>query len=85
MPIAEIEEAIEDIRAGKMVVIVDDADRENEGDVVVAAEKITPEHINFMARQAGGIICLSILGERLDELKLPLMVQENTARHQNQA
>ncbi len=81
MPIAEIEEAIEDIRAGKMVVIVDDADRENECDVVVAAEKITPEHINFMARQAGGIICLSILGERLDELKLPLMVQENTARH----
>ena len=81
MPVAKVEEAIEDIRDGKMVVVVDDADRENEGDVVVAAEKVTPEHINFMARKAGGIICLSILGDRLDELSLPLMVQENTARH----
>lgn len=73
-----IEEAIEDIRAGRMVVVVDDEDRENEGDVVAAAEKVTPEIINFMATYARGLICLPIHGQRLDELDLELMVSENT-------
>lgn len=73
-----IEEAIEDIRAGKMVVVVDDEDRENEGDVVAAAEKVTPEIINFMATYARGLICMPIHGQRLDELDLGLMVSENT-------
>lgn len=73
-----IEEAIEDIRAGKMVVVVDDEDRENEGDVVAAAERVTPEIINFMATHARGLICMPIHGQRLDELELGLMVSENT-------
>ena len=81
MPISPIDEAIREISEGKFVIVVDDADRENEGDLVVAAEMVTPEHINFMARKAGGIICASLQGERLDELELPLMVRENTARH----
>ncbi|GBD11253.1 Riboflavin biosynthesis protein RibBA [bacterium HR23] len=81
MPFATIEEAIADIRAGKFVIIVDDEDRENEGDLVVAAEKVTPEHINFMAREARGLICVPIIGQRLDELKIPLMVQDNTSSH----
>jgi 3,4-dihydroxy 2-butanone 4-phosphate synthase/GTP cyclohydrolase II len=77
-----IPEAIEDIRNGKMVVVVDDEDRENEGDLTVAAEKVTPEVINFMARHGRGLICLPMTGERLDELRIPLMVQdeENSAR-----
>ncbi|HVN23595.1 MAG TPA: bifunctional 3,4-dihydroxy-2-butanone-4-phosphate synthase/GTP cyclohydrolase II [Syntrophorhabdales bacterium] len=79
MAIASIEEALEDIRNGKMVVIVDDEDRENEGDVMVAAEKATPETINFMARYACGLICLSLTEERARHLKLPLMVRDNTS------
>jgi 3,4-dihydroxy 2-butanone 4-phosphate synthase/GTP cyclohydrolase II len=81
MPFATIEEAIADIRAGKFVIVVDDEDRENEGDLVVAAEKVTPEHINFMAKEARGLICVPIIGRRLDELRIPLMVQDNTAPH----
>ncbi len=76
-----IEEAIEDIRQGKMVVVVDDKRRENEGDVIMAAEKITPEAINFMAKFAGGLICMPIIGERLKELNIGMMVSENTDSH----
>jgi 3,4-dihydroxy 2-butanone 4-phosphate synthase/GTP cyclohydrolase II len=76
MPLANIEQAIEDIRAGRMVIIVDDEDRENEGDLACAAEKITPEIINFMAREGCGLICLPMTEERCDELNLPLQVSE---------
>ncbi|CAN5253452.1 bifunctional 3,4-dihydroxy-2-butanone-4-phosphate synthase/GTP cyclohydrolase II [soil metagenome] len=71
---ASIEEALEDIRAGLMVIVVDDADRENEGDFVMAAEKVTPDAINFMATHGRGIICMPCEGTRLDELRIPLMV-----------
>lgn len=74
-----IEEAIEDIRQGKMIILVDDEDRENEGDLTIAAEKVTPEAINFMAKYGRGLICLSLTPERVDELQLPLMVSDNTA------
>lgn len=73
-----IEEAIEDIKLGKMIVVVDDEDRENEGDLLMAAELVTPEAINFMARQAGGLICMPIVKERLDELNIDMMVYNNT-------
>ncbi len=79
MAIARIEEVIEDVRNGKMVIMVDDEDRENEGDVVIAAEKTTPEAINFMARYACGLICLSLTEERVKHLRLPLMVRDNTS------
>src|SRR5271168_4844887 len=75
---ASIDDAIEDLRAGRMVVIVDDEDRENEGDVAMAAEMITPEAINFMATHARGLICLTITGERADELDLGPMTPINT-------
>ena len=81
MGIASIAEAIEDTKTGKFVIIVDDEDRENEGDLAIAAEKITPEVINFMAKHARGLICLPITGKRLDELRIPMMVQDNTSRH----
>jgi 3,4-dihydroxy 2-butanone 4-phosphate synthase / GTP cyclohydrolase II len=77
---ADIPRAIEDIRAGRMVVVVDDEDRENEGDLTIAAEKITPEAINFMARHGRGLICLAITPERIDELCLHPMTAQNTAR-----
>jgi len=77
--IASIEQVIRDIKVGKMVIIVDDEDRENEGDVMIAAEKTTPEAINFMARYACGLICLSLSEERVKELDLPLMVSDNTS------
>ena len=77
-----IEDAIADIRAGKMVIVLDDEDRENEGDLVMAAQMITPEAINFMRKEAGGLICVAIIGKRLDELQIPLMVAENTALHE---
>jgi 3,4-dihydroxy 2-butanone 4-phosphate synthase/GTP cyclohydrolase II len=82
MPFSSIPEAIDDVRAGRMVVVVDDEDRENEGDLTIAAEKVTPEVVNFMARFGRGLICLPMTGERLDELRIPLMVQddENSAR-----
>jgi len=75
-----IEEAIEDIRQGKMVIVVDDEDRENEGDFILAAEKVTPEAINFMAKYGRGLICVAMTPERLDELGLGPMVIDNTAR-----
>jgi 3,4-dihydroxy 2-butanone 4-phosphate synthase/GTP cyclohydrolase II len=79
-PFARIEDAIAAIRDGKMVIVVDDEDRENEGDLTIAAEKVTPEAINFMARHGRGLICLSMTPERLDELEIPLMVSQNTSR-----
>jgi 3,4-dihydroxy 2-butanone 4-phosphate synthase/GTP cyclohydrolase II len=83
MPFAKLADAIEDFRAGHIVIIVDDEDRENEGDLVCAAEKVTPEIINFMARNGRGLICLSMTEERLDDLQIPLQVSEsdNTAAH----
>jgi 3,4-dihydroxy 2-butanone 4-phosphate synthase / GTP cyclohydrolase II len=76
MPFAKIPDAIEDIRQGRMVVVVDDEDRENEGDLTVAAERVTPDVINFMARYGRGLICLPMTGERLDALRVPLMVRD---------
>ena len=78
-PFATIERAIEELREGRFVVVVDDEDRENEGDLVLAAERVTPEAINFMAREGRGLICLALTEERCGELGLPLMVDENTA------
>ncbi|SET63350.1 3,4-dihydroxy 2-butanone 4-phosphate synthase / GTP cyclohydrolase II [Natronincola peptidivorans] len=77
-----IEEALEDIKTGKMIVVVDDEDRENEGDLVAAAQFITPETINFMAKYGRGLICLPMLQEKLRELQLPQMVQNNTDTHE---
>ncbi len=77
-PFASIEDALAVIREGRMIVVVDDEDRENEGDLTIAAEKVTPEVINFMARYGRGLICMPMTGERLDELEVPLMVQRNT-------
>ena len=79
MPIATIEEAVADIRDGRMIIIVDDEDRENEGDLVCAAEKVTPEIINFMARHARGLICLPLTEERCDDLHLTTQVADNTS------
>lgn len=81
-PFDSIEDAIADIRAGKMVVVLDDEDRENEGDLVMAAQAVTPEAINFMRKQAGGLICVPLPGRRLDELQIPQMVSDNTAMHE---
>ena len=80
MGLATIPEAIEDIKAGRFIIIVDDEDRENEGDLVIAAEKVSVEAINFMSTHARGLICLPMTGERLDELKIPLMVSDNTSK-----
>jgi len=80
--IKRIAGAIEDIRQGKMVILVDDEDRENEGDLTMAAEKVTPEAINFMAKHGRGLICLSLTERRLNELRLPMMVSDNTSRFQ---
>ncbi|MBN1643795.1 MAG: bifunctional 3,4-dihydroxy-2-butanone-4-phosphate synthase/GTP cyclohydrolase II [Dehalococcoidales bacterium] len=81
MPLSEIREVIKDIKAGKFVILVDDENRENEGDLIMAAEKVTPEAINFMTKHARGLICMPIVGQRLDEMGIPMMVGENTARH----
>lgn len=81
MPFCTVEEAIDDIRQGKFVIIVDDEDRENEGDLAIAAEWVTPEAISFMATHGRGLICIPIIGERLDQLQLPQMVSDNTTRH----
>ncbi|MGH7473735.1 MAG: 3,4-dihydroxy-2-butanone-4-phosphate synthase, partial [Candidatus Methylomirabilales bacterium] len=78
MAFDSIESAIKEIRDGRMVIVVDDEDRENEGDLTMAAERVTPEAINFMAREGRGLICVSLSGGRLDELEIPLMVSENT-------
>jgi 3,4-dihydroxy 2-butanone 4-phosphate synthase/GTP cyclohydrolase II len=77
-----IEEAIRDLRDGKMVIVVDDEDRENEGDLTMAAEKVTPEAITFMATEGRGLICMPVIGERLDELRIPPMVTDNTSPHE---
>lgn len=76
-----VQEAIQDIKDGKFVIVVDDKDRENEGDLIIAAEKVTPQAIAFMVRYTTGIICMSLTGERLDQLQIPLMVSENTEIH----
>ncbi len=78
----KIEEAIEDLKRGKMIVVVDDEDRENEGDLVMAAEKVTPDAVNFMARYGRGLICVPLTPERIDELDFPLMVTHNTDSHE---
>jgi 3,4-dihydroxy 2-butanone 4-phosphate synthase / GTP cyclohydrolase II len=80
--IALVERALADIRRGKMVILTDDEDRENEGDLVMAAEKVTPDAINFMATHGRGLICLSLTEERIQQLNLPLMVQDNTSPYQ---
>jgi 3,4-dihydroxy 2-butanone 4-phosphate synthase/GTP cyclohydrolase II len=82
MPLITIEEAIKDIKAGRMIILVDDEDRENEGDLTMAAEAVTPEAINFMAKHGRGLICLSMTGEKIDSLNLPLMVEHNTSSFQ---
>ena len=74
-----VDEAIEEIRAGRMLVVVDDEDRENEGDLVMAADRVTAEHVNFMAKHGRGLICVPMTGERLDMLNISMMVNENTA------
>ena len=74
MPFSRIEQAIDAVRRGEFVVVVDDEDRENEGDLILAAEKMTPEKMAFMIRFTSGVVCLSMEGSRLDELQLPLMV-----------
>jgi 3,4-dihydroxy 2-butanone 4-phosphate synthase/GTP cyclohydrolase II len=81
MPFAAIEQAIKDFQQGKMIVMVDDPDRENEGDVVIAAEKVTPEIINFMAMHARGLICLAMASEEIDRLRLPMMTEDNKSRY----
>jgi 3,4-dihydroxy 2-butanone 4-phosphate synthase/GTP cyclohydrolase II len=80
MGLDAIADAIEDIKAGKVLIIVDDESRENEGDFAVAAEMVTPEIINLMAKEARGLICMPVVGQRLDELRIPMMVHDNTAR-----
>ncbi len=79
-PFASIEDAVNAVRNGRMIIVVDDEDRENEGDLTIAAEKITPEAINFMATHGRGLICMPMTAERLDELDVPLMVRENSTR-----
>src|ERR1700737_804593 len=80
-PFATVEEAVEEIRQGRLIVLVDDEDRENEGDLTMAAEKITPGAINFMAKFGRGLICLALTEQRCDELNLPLMSPVNTSVH----
>ncbi len=82
MPFATIEEALDLIRQGKMIILVDDEDRENEGDLTIAAEKVTPEAINFMAKYGRGLICLALTEEKVDQLQLPMMAQNNKSRFQ---
>ena len=81
MATSTIDQALNDIRAGKAIIVVDDDSRENEGDLVIAAEMVTPELINFMAQEARGLICMPVAGDRLDELNIPQMVNDNTTSH----
>src|SRR3972149_5380610 len=81
MGLATIKEPIGDIRAGKFVIVVDDEDRENEGDLTMAAEKVTPDAINFMAKYGRGLICLTLTEHGLGQLQIPLMVSENPATY----
>ena len=80
MPLSSVLKAIQDFKAGRIVIIVDDEDRENEGDFAMAAELVSPESVNFMATHGRGLICVPMMGQRLEDLRLPMMVQENTAR-----
>ena len=80
MPLCSLEEALDELRAGRMLIVVDDEQRENEGDLVMPAEMVTPEAVNFIVKYARGLVCMPMRGERLDELQMPLMVTENTAR-----
>ncbi|MBI2851101.1 MAG: bifunctional 3,4-dihydroxy-2-butanone-4-phosphate synthase/GTP cyclohydrolase II [Chloroflexi bacterium] len=80
MGLSNVEDVIKDIKAGKFVIVVDDEDRENEGDLIIAAEKVTPEAINFMATHGRGLICVPLTGDRLDALRIPMMVTDNTSR-----
>lgn len=80
MSLATVPEAIADFEAGKFVIVVDDEDRENEGDLVVAAQLITPEHISFMTRHGSGLVCMPVVATRLDELGIAPMVEHNTSR-----
>ncbi len=82
MPLDTVEDAIEDFRDGKMVIVVDEEDRENEGDLTIAAEKVTPEVINFMAKYGRGLICMPMTGDRLRDLNIPLMVSKNESTHE---
>lgn len=82
IPLDSIEDAIKDVQAGKIIIVVDDEDRENEGDMICAAEMVTPEIINFMAREARGLICVALTEERCDALELEMMVGKNTATHE---
>src|ERR1700704_2953397 len=78
-PFTDVPSAIEEIRAGRMIVVVDDEDRENEGDLTLAAEMVTPEAINFMAKYGRGLICVAMTGERLDHLRIGMMTAEKTS------
>src|SRR5262249_10906999 len=78
--LAPIEAAIEDLRAGRMIILVDDEDRENEGDLVLAAQMASPEKINFMAREGRGLICLAMTPENIERMKIPMMVEQNRSR-----
>ncbi|MBN8555652.1 MAG: 3,4-dihydroxy-2-butanone-4-phosphate synthase, partial [Deltaproteobacteria bacterium] len=80
MKTSNVSELLEDLRQGKMIILVDDEDRENEGDLVCAAEFATAENINFMAKFARGLICLSLSPEILDQLKIPMMVKHNSSK-----
>jgi 3,4-dihydroxy 2-butanone 4-phosphate synthase/GTP cyclohydrolase II len=80
-PFSDVPDALEEIRAGRMIVVVDDEDRENEGDLTLAAEKVTPEAINFMAKYGRGLVCLAMTEERLDHLRIGPMTAENTSQY----
>ena len=80
MPLCSLEEALDDLKAGKLLIVVDDENRENEGDLVMPAETVTPEAINFIVKYARGLVCMPIIGERLDELQMPLMISQNAGR-----
>ncbi|MBW1892909.1 MAG: bifunctional 3,4-dihydroxy-2-butanone-4-phosphate synthase/GTP cyclohydrolase II [Deltaproteobacteria bacterium] len=82
MPLISIDKATKDINEGKMVILIDDENRENEGDLTIAAEKVTPDIINFMAKYGRGLICLAMTGEKIDSLGLPMMVNDNTSQYQ---
>ncbi len=82
MPLATVEEAIEEIRAGRFVIVVDDEERENEGDLIMAAERVTPDAINFMAMHGRGLVCMPLEGRRLDDLRILMMPQRNTGRRE---
>jgi 3,4-dihydroxy 2-butanone 4-phosphate synthase/GTP cyclohydrolase II len=80
MPLCSLEEALDDLKAGKLLIVVDDEDRENEGDLVMSAETVTPEAINFIVKYARGLLCMPMIGERLDDLQMPLMISQNAGR-----